>query len=52
MKSHLRWSKCSGSTKAKINRIIADGGRAVRRALSADKRRNLRELKEGGFDAW
>lgn len=45
MKSFLRWSKASGSTRRKIEGISRRGERATRRALLAVKRR---ELKEGG----
>ena len=39
MKSPLRFSKASGSTKRRVNRIVLLGKRAVKRALSASRRR-------------
>jgi hypothetical protein len=47
MKSYLRWSKCSGSTKAKIMKIVSLGDRAVRRSLNASQRRGLRTVLNG-----
>jgi hypothetical protein len=44
MKSHLRFSKASGSTKRKIEMILRRGNRAVRRQFVAARRRDL----EGG----
>jgi hypothetical protein len=43
MKTHLRWSRASGSTKRKIEQIIRQGGRATRRALNSSRRRELLE---------
>lgn len=43
MKSALRWSKASGSTKRRVERIIRLGERATKRALSASRRRELSE---------
>lgn len=42
MKSHLRKSKASGSTLRKIERIVAQGSRAVRRSVSAFQRRGMK----------
>lgn len=41
MKSHLRFSKASGSTKRKIEMILRRGERTVRRSFVAAKRREL-----------
>jgi hypothetical protein len=41
MKSALRFSKASGSTKRRVEKIIQCGERATRRALSASHRREL-----------
>ena len=41
MKSPLRWSKASGSTKRRIEKIIRLGDRATKRALSSSSRREL-----------
>jgi hypothetical protein len=48
MKSHIRWSKCSGSTKRKIEEIVRAGARASRRSVSS-KRRDL-IVEKGGWD--
>lgn len=45
MKSYLRWSKASGSTKRLIERLVKHGPRTCRRALNAARRK---ELREGG----
>jgi hypothetical protein len=49
MKSALRFSKASGSTKRRVEKIIRAGLRQTKRALSADRRR---ELSEGLDCAW
>lgn len=41
MKSHLRASRASGSELRKIERIIAQGSRSVRRQFVAADRRRL-----------
>lgn len=46
MKSYLRYSKASGSTRRKVEQIIRRGERATRRQFIAVRRR---ELSEGGF---
>ena len=38
MKSHRRFSKASGSTKQLVARIVAGGGRSVRRQFVATER--------------
>jgi hypothetical protein len=43
MKSALRWSKASGSTKRRVEKIIRLGARATKRSLSAHRRRELAE---------
>jgi hypothetical protein len=43
VKSHLRHSKASGSTRQRVERIIRQGTRAAKRALSARQRRALAE---------
>lgn len=43
MKSPLRWSKASGSTRRKVEKLIRLGDRATKRALSASRRRELSE---------
>ena len=43
MKSSLRWSKASGSTKRRVERIFRLGARATKRALSARHRREFSE---------
>jgi len=43
MKSSLRWSKASGSTRRRIEKMIRLGERATKRALSAGRRRELAE---------
>jgi hypothetical protein len=43
MKSSLRFSKASGSTKRRVEKIIGLGGRTTKRALSASRRRELAE---------
>lgn len=47
-KSFLRWSKASSSTKRKVEAIIRQGNRAVRRSFVAADRRTIRALKENG----
>jgi hypothetical protein len=42
-KSAIRWSKASGSTKRRVEKIIRLGERATKRALSASRRRELAE---------
>jgi len=46
MKSFIRFSKASGSTRRKVEAIFRRGERATRRQLTAVRRR---EIKEGGF---
>jgi hypothetical protein len=48
MKSHLRFSKASESTKRKIESIIRLGERNARRKFRAVDRAPLRALLEGG----
>jgi len=43
VKSFLRFSRASGSTKRRIERIIRQGDRAIRRALTSSKRREILE---------
>ena len=43
MKSPIRWSKASGSTKRRVEKIIRLGERATKRALSAGHRKELAE---------
>ena len=43
MKSALRWSRASGSTRRRVERIIRLGEREARRALSSSQRRALSE---------
>jgi hypothetical protein len=43
MKSHLRFSKASGSTKRKVENFFRRGGRAMRRAVTSSKRREFLE---------
>ena len=43
MKSHMRESRASGSTKRRVEQIIRLGGRAAKRALSSRRRRELAE---------
>ena len=43
MKSALRWSRASGSTRRRIDRIVRQGERSAKRALSARSRRALAE---------
>ncbi len=43
MKSPIRWSKASGSTKRLVEKIIRLGSRATKRTLSAGRRRELAE---------
>lgn len=42
MKSHLRKSKASCSTIRRIERIVRQGSRAVRRSVSAFDRRRMK----------
>lgn len=41
MKSAIRWSKASESTKRRVERIIAQGSHTARRAVTSAKRREL-----------
>ncbi len=43
VKSALRFSKASGSTKRRVEKIIRSGLRQTKRALSADRRREFSE---------
>jgi hypothetical protein len=43
MKSHIRFSKASGSTRRRVDKIVRLGERATKRALSARNRRELAE---------
>ena len=46
---YLRWSRASGSTRQKIEKLIRQGERATRRQFVAAKRRELPgELSERG----
>lgn len=46
MKSAMRWSKASASTKRRIERILRLGERATKRALPGSRRRELAERLE------
>jgi hypothetical protein len=46
MKSALRFSKASGSTKRRVEKIVRAGERGTRRALPSAKRRELLERVE------
>lgn len=48
MKSPLRWSKASGSTKRRVEKIVAQGSRTVRRQFVAVERGGLRGFLKGG----
>ena len=43
MKSAIRWSKASESTKRRIEKIVRLGERTTKRALSGGRRRELAE---------
>lgn len=45
MKSPLRFSKASGSTKRRVEKVIRLGDRATRRAVASWRRR---QYQEGG----
>ena len=45
MKSALRWSRASGSTRRRVEKIIQLGDRATRRAVASWRRR---QYQEGG----
>jgi hypothetical protein len=49
MKSHLRWSKASGTTKRLVARLLRQGPRACRRSVSS-KRRDLVVQKWGEYE--
>jgi hypothetical protein len=42
MKSHMRFSKASGSDRRKVETIVRRGGRAARRQFVAARRRELK----------
>jgi len=48
-KSFIRWSKCSGTTKAKILSIVKSGERTTRRQFVAAQRRAWK-MKGGLFE--
>jgi len=48
MKSSLRFSKASGSTKRRVEKLIRLGERASKRALSARYRRQFAERLDYG----
>lgn len=48
MKSHLRFSKASKSTRRKIERIVLRGERFTRRRFVAADRPRLAQFAEGG----
>jgi len=50
MKSFIRFSKASGSTRRKVEKIIARGERVTRRALSSSKRRVLYLERVGVYE--
>lgn len=47
-KYSLRWSRLSGSARQKINRIVQQGDRATKRALSSNRRRQMAERLDYG----
>jgi hypothetical protein len=49
MKSHLRISKASGSTKRRVDAIIRQGKRFTRRRFVAAERTMLRDYLRGGL---
>lgn len=50
MKSHLRFSKASKSTRRRIDRIVRLGERFTRRRFVAADRPRLAQFVEGGRD--
>jgi len=48
MKSAFRWSRASGSTKRRVEKIIQLGERAAKRSLSAHHRREFVERLDYG----
>ena len=48
MKSPLRFSKASGSTKRRVERMVRLGERATKRALSSGQRSELAESLDYG----
>jgi len=48
MKSFIRFSKASGSTKRRVDKIIRAGLHSTKRALSARHRRELAERLDYG----
>jgi len=48
MKKFLRFSRASGSTRRKVEKIIRLGERAAKRALSARRRQELAERLDYG----
>jgi hypothetical protein len=48
MKSALRFSKASGSTKRRVEKLVRLGERASKRALSSRYRRELAERLDYG----
>jgi len=49
MKSSRRWSKASGSTKRRVEKLIQLSQRAAKRSLSARNRRELSERLDYGW---
>ncbi|MDR3573910.1 MAG: hypothetical protein P4L50_08615 [Anaerolineaceae bacterium] len=47
MKSHLRFSKASGSDRRKVEQIIRRGNRATRRQFVAIRRRQIESGESG-----
>ena len=48
MKSALRWSRASGSTRRRVERIVRLGERATRRAVNSRRRVNFQTRQRGG----
>lgn len=49
MKSALRKSRASGSTRRLVDKIVSQGSRSIRKRFVARDRAALRELNEGGL---
>jgi hypothetical protein len=49
-KTHLRWSKASGSTKRRVEKMIRQGDRAFYRSFNSARRRQLREEEGVGHE--
>jgi hypothetical protein len=52
MKSFIRTSKASGSTKRKVERYVRDGAKITRRRVNAELRRILFERSFADWQAW